>query len=786
VDGAAAATIWLSATALEAAAPAHAPGTVTLSVEDPDALPSRDLPQASPPQSALARGLFYLAAPGAGPGALALGALSPLHGPLSGGVCPGACLLLTGSGLSQPDLVVTIGGAQVAEAAVHIDSDQSARVDLPAGSGAGPVDVVLSSAAQGAQVVLPASDPGAFRYDPPLSLAQVSPSSGPAAGGTQLSLSGTGFLESPGAPLSVRVGALAATQVQVSADGALTAVTPAGPSGAADVTVTATDPGGYQRSAVAPGAYTFTGALALYQVDPPSGAQSGGLEVTLRGRGFASGLAARFGSTASAQVTVLSATEARCVVPAGVPGAVDVQVGLRGESDTLPAGYSYFDPQTNAGGSGGGPLLGALNVTVIDATPYIDGNVAGANVEVQFAEGAPISAVTDGRGQVTLSDPRLVTPVQVTVTKPLYTAVTVVSHQAANLTVWLSGPVPPPPPPPPGDPQPPVIPQQATIGGHVYGFKQPPGLVLKSNQRLVAYVRLASTSVWASPPFSPAQTPIVVDHDGGAYSFTTTRLSNTTLTAMYGVEESLGQNLSTFTPLLLGVRRDLQPDPNKPITDADLILDTHLDQQAVAQLVGLPAASGSSPLTHQAGVVLDLGSSGYVPLSVGMQDTASSLVFPRLPQSAGQGFVFIDEVQGGNGVSIYLRRIFGDVLGGFTLGPYLPFPQPVSPGDQAQVTASTFDWTFRWQVDGGLAPNLLQLRLDGNGFSWSVVLPGDARSVALPASLRSRVAGGQAFSWTLTASLAPGFDYTFWSYYDLYGGAWTSYAYGSAQFTVKQ
>jgi hypothetical protein len=140
-------------------------------------------------------------------------------------------------------------------------------------------------------------------------------------------------------------------------------------------------------------------------------------------------------------------------------------------------------------------------------------------------------------------------------------------------------------------------------------------------------------------------------------------------------------------------------------------------------------------------------------------------------------------VVSGNGVSIYLRRIFGDVLGGFTLGPFLPFPSPRTPG---AAVGPDFDWTFRWAVDGDLAPNLLQLRLDGSSFSWSVVLPGDARSVVVPASIRDRIKPGAQYSWTLTASLAPGFDYTYWSYYDLYGGAWTSYAYGSAQFTVAR
>lgn len=785
VGGVALATTWASGQSLSVFAPGHADGAVDLAVVDPDALPSQDLPQASPPRTVLARGLVYLSAPGGGPGALALDALDPRHGPLAGGVCPGDCLALTGSGLSQPDLVVTIGGAQVSPAAVHVDSDQLARIDLPAGSAPGPVDVALSSAALGSQAQIAAADPGSFRYDPALSLAQVTPPSGPALGGTPFTLLGQGFATSPGAPLLVRVGALPATQVVVAQGGlSLTAVTPAGPPGGADLTVVATGVDGWQRTAVFKGGYYFSGGLALYQVDPPSGAQSGGAEVLLRGRGFSDGLAVRFGSNASTQVRVLSPSEARCVVPAGVPGAVSVQAGLHGQSDTLPAGFTYFDPQTNAGGTGGGPLLGALNITVIDATPYIDGNVAGANVEVQFSSGGSISAVTDGRGQVTLSDPRLVSPVEVTVSKALYTAVTVIGHQAANLTVWLSGPI--PPPPPPGDPPPPPpAPLKATIAGHVYGFKAPPALVLSRSQRLVAYVRLASTSVWSSPPFSPPQTPIVIDRDGGGFSFDTTRLSATTLTAMYGVEDDLGPNLTSFTPLLLGVKRDLQPDPNRPITDADLILDTHLDRQATATLVGVPPAVGASPVTHQAGVVLDLGASGYVPLSSATGVTGSQIVFQRLPASAGQGFVFIDQVVSGPAVSIYLRRIFGDVLGGFQLGPYLPFPVPVSPPDLTQLPAN-FDWTFRWQLSGNLAPNLLQLRLDGSGFSWSVVLPGDARQVVLPESLRGRITGGRSYSWTLTASLAPGFDYTYWSYYDLYGGAWTSYAYGSAQFLVAQ
>ena len=792
LDQAPLATRWVDERTLAATAPAHAAGPVDVSVTDPGALASEDQPAAAPPRTTLARGLVFAEAPGSAPGALALFALSPRHVPLAGGACPSACVALTGSGLSLPDLAVAIAGARVPAASLHLGDDRSATIDLPPGAQPGPVEVRLSSAAQGTTAAIAAGDPGALRYDPALSILQVAPAllSASGAPAVQVALTGEGFAESRGAPLEVHLGALDAAQVQVAPDGrSLTATAPAGSPGPADAVVIATDADGARRSATLTAAVVFQGPLGLFQVEPASGAQSGGAQVALRGRGFGPGLAARFGAH-DAACTVVSPTEARCTLPPGNPGAVNVQAQLGAQSDVLKSGFTYFNPQTNAGGTGGGPLLGTLNVTVIDATPYVEGNVQGAEVDVLFPGGAALQRRTDDRGQTTFADDRLVLPVQVTVSKPTYDAVTVLGHQTANLTVFLRGPAPPPPPPPDPPPPPPPPPLTATIGGHVYGFKAPPTLQLTAAQRLVAYVRTWPSpqhggSIYGAPPFSPLDPPMVVDSDGGAFSFQTTRLSPTTLFAEFGVEETLGQNLTSFTPILLGVLRGVQADPARPLSNADIVLDTHLDQTVVATCTGLPTPSAGNTLLHEAGVLLDLGSSGFVPLSNVRDAAGPQLIFPQLPQAAGQGFVFVDEVVSGPSVTVYLRRIFGDVFGGVTLGPYLPFPNVTAPPDLVPLPAG-FDGTFSWTQPAGLSPNLLQLHLRGGRIDWSVVMPGDARQVKLPAPLLPLLEAGTTFYWQLTASLSPGFDFTFWSYSDLYGGAWTSYAYTSAQFTVPK
>src|SRR5882757_5839371 len=127
-----------------------------------------------------------------------------------------------------------------------------------------------------------------------------------------------------------------ATNVTVLSPTTLTAVTPAGTAGPANVTVTTS--GG---SGTLPNGYTYDPVPALGSVSPASGPITGGQTVTITGSGFvANSTSVSFGLLPGLNVTVTSPTTLTVVTPAGV-GTVDVTVTTPGGSATLSGGYTY-------------------------------------------------------------------------------------------------------------------------------------------------------------------------------------------------------------------------------------------------------------------------------------------------------------------------------------------------------------------------------------------------------------------------------------------------------------
>ncbi|MGY5134116.1 IPT/TIG domain-containing protein, partial [Streptomyces nigrescens] len=151
----------------------------------------------------------------------------------------------------------------------------------------------------------------------------VSPTSGSTAGGTQVTVTGSGFTGATG----VRFGATHAPSFTVNSDTQITATAPVG-SGTVQVTVTT--PAGTSNQFV-----TFTYVTApvpvLGSVSPASGPVSGGTVVTLSGSGFSGATAVRFGGV-SAAFTVVSGSQITATAPAG-SGTVQVTV-------TTPGGTS--------------------------------------------------------------------------------------------------------------------------------------------------------------------------------------------------------------------------------------------------------------------------------------------------------------------------------------------------------------------------------------------------------------------------------------------------------------
>ena len=116
-------------------------------------------------------------------------------------------------------------------------------------------------------------------------LTSISPTSGPSAGGTTITLAGTNFASGA----TVRVNGVAATGVTFVSATQVRATTPAGSAGARTVQIT--NPSG--QSASLAGAFTYVGGPGLTSVSPTSGPTAGGTTITITGSGFVSGATVR-------------------------------------------------------------------------------------------------------------------------------------------------------------------------------------------------------------------------------------------------------------------------------------------------------------------------------------------------------------------------------------------------------------------------------------------------------------------------------------------------------------
>ena len=183
----------------------------------------------------------------------------------------------------------------------------------------------------------PAPGPVAPPPPPPIStpaIAAVTPFVGPVSGGTTITITGSAF--QPGATVFVEgvqaagVGWQASTQV--------TAVTPGGPPGAADVTVVNPDGG----RVVLNNAFTYESPPAVASLDVRTGPIVGGTTVTISGTGFASDATVQFGSAAAQNVQVVDGSHIVAVTPTGRLGWNTVTVTNPGvDSFDLSDGFDF-------------------------------------------------------------------------------------------------------------------------------------------------------------------------------------------------------------------------------------------------------------------------------------------------------------------------------------------------------------------------------------------------------------------------------------------------------------
>lgn len=184
----------------------------------------------------------------------------------------------------------------------------------------------------------------------------VTPNQGSSAGGTSVTITGSGFAGSSAARFG---GTQAAGFVLVSS----TKITAISPPGMGTVNVTVTGSSGTSTQTV-PFTYVNAPAPIITALTPNTGPETGGTIVTITGSGFTGATQVRFGTLASS-FTVNSSGQVTATAPAGSAPVLVTVTTPAGTSNPAPFGYSAATtPFVTGIAPSQGPLAGGNTVTI--------------------------------------------------------------------------------------------------------------------------------------------------------------------------------------------------------------------------------------------------------------------------------------------------------------------------------------------------------------------------------------------------------------------------------------
>ena len=244
----------------------------------------------------------YVAAP-------TVSSLSPSQGPSAGG----NTVTITGTGFTGATSVV-FGSVP---ASFTVLSATQITATAPAAPVA-PVAVTVVTSGGTSNGVL-------YFYVPPPTIAGISPSMGPVAGGNTVTITGTNLTLTS----AVHFGTAAATGIVVVSDNQIRVQAP---SGSGTVAVTVTTPGGTSLPGVGSPYYTYVALPVINALNPAQGPAAGGHAITISGSNLGLTQSVLIGGI-TAPFVAISDSELVAISPGGTPGPVTVTV-------TTPGGVS--------------------------------------------------------------------------------------------------------------------------------------------------------------------------------------------------------------------------------------------------------------------------------------------------------------------------------------------------------------------------------------------------------------------------------------------------------------
>ncbi len=575
------------------------------------------------------------------PGVLWAGHSFPARGAVAGGYS----VAISVRGLTAADGVnVRFGVLEATIGEIRLD-EGAVLVTAPPATGEGPVQLVVArNGVQAAALV--------FDYIADFGLELASPAFLPLKGGDVV-LVGEGLSQ----PLEVTIGGKPAT-IRSGGGERITVRAAASSPGAVDVRVRRDG----REATLSAGIDYRSETSKLWAVSPGLGAQAGGRIVRLFGEGFQTrGPDPLFGQTRSEDRTVVDDHLVIVRAPRGDPGNVNVGSAAVGR---LAMPFEYHDPGQRFGGTAGGAIPEALNVTVLDRVTHE--GVPNAFVILWDDLDGPYQGITDDRGQITFSDVYFGPMQMVTAAADDYTTASIVEFDARDATLNLIPLRPSNPGGGGGGPGPEPLPD-SVLSGKVIGFDKyvvtPPGSCEARLGRVEGALcapcasdaecggdgalcsplgkegarcttacavhgdcptgfacagveggtqcvpdagrRTARCQVTIPDVFSFVEVPLTPTNSESVYSFAAGP-GEYAVVCLGGVEDEL---TGVFTPLIMGVRRHVFAQPGMAVANQDVTLDIPLSRSLRIRLDGAPVGRPKTKL-HTAQVFVNLGADG--------------------------------------------------------------------------------------------------------------------------------------------------------------------------------